>query len=529
MIHTAFPATARILVVDDSESNRYVLATWLRRTGYDVVEARTGAETLAAISRQSFDLVVLDVNLPDMSGYAVCEQIKSTPPTAALPVLHVSATATNPADLSEGLRRGAEGYLVEPVDREELVATVGALLRAAAAQRTAARLAWRLRQLNEATQAVNAATTLEGLVVTIATAAGALFERPALASIVAGNATITERSDPFAAIIPQPLTAQQVDALRALIGAGTRIPPQRLGRLVPTGRAAYLGAPLDHPDGHRGVLLVELPGAGPGDLETDDEIEVVLVQYARAASTALRNMRTFDAERHIALTLQHSLLPNKLPDVPGLEVAVRYVASTEHSEVGGDFYDVFSLDDERVIFALGDVAGHSIEAAAVMAQLRTGIRSFALDGHGPADILARLNRLLRRFHPDMTATACCAVYDRASGRCELANAGHVPPLVLRPASAEFLPVGGSLLGIEPLTGNTHCFALAPGDVLLLYTDGLVERRLEALDSALARLARSASEETTDVDALCERVLRDVGPSTVSDDIALLVIRRTAPG
>ena len=107
---------ARILVIEDSESNRYVLSTWLRRAGHDVLEASTGEAGLELIASNPVDLTICDINLPDMTGYMVCEQIKRDPRTRDIPVLHVSSTATQPSDRSEGLRRGAEGYLVEPVE-----------------------------------------------------------------------------------------------------------------------------------------------------------------------------------------------------------------------------------------------------------------------------------------------------------------------------------------------------------------------------------------------------------------------------
>lgn len=188
--------SARVLVVDDTEQNRYVLSMWLRRAGYDVLEANTGAAALAVAAAHPIDIVVLDVNLPDMSGYDVCERIKADERNAAIPVLQVSATAIQPADRSEGLRRGADGYLVEPVEREELVASVQALLRGAAAQRTALRLAWQLRRLNEATLAVNDARTLEELVVTIAREASALFGTEAIAVVLVDNEELRATASP---------------------------------------------------------------------------------------------------------------------------------------------------------------------------------------------------------------------------------------------------------------------------------------------------------------------------------------------
>ena len=519
MIGSTFASTGRVLVVDDTESNRYVLATWLRRAGHEVVEAATGTAGLAVAASEPVDLVVLDINLPDMSGYAVCERLKADRRTAMVPVLHVSATATQSADRSEGLRRGADGYLAEPVEREELVATVEALLRGADAHRTAVRLALRLRQLNEATLAVNEAASVEQLVATIAREAAVLFEAAATVVVVADERGLSAHSPAGARPAAEPRSAAAVDAIHAAVGGAVWVPAAALAGLVPAPASGwYLAARLDAAGGHRGVVLVDQPRAAA------DENEVVLTQYARAASTAIENVRTYDIERRIALALQRNLLPDAVPAIDGIEVAVRYEASAAHAEVGGDFYEIFALGDERVALAIGDVVGHSLEAAMIMAQLRTAIRSYLLEGHGPAATLERLNRLLRRFHPDATATACCAIYDRRSGRCELANAGHPPPLVANGDGVRFLPLGGPLLGVDAAIEAAHAFSLAAGDVLLLFTDGLVERRHEGIDVGLSRLADAVRAGTGDLDELCDRVLRDVSPASTEDDIALVALR-----
>ncbi|MDB5073263.1 MAG: response regulator receiver protein [Candidatus Eremiobacteraeota bacterium] len=522
MMGGVFPATGRVLVVDDAESNRYVLATWLRRAGHDVVEAGTGAEGLAIAAAQPIDLVVLDINLPDMSGYAVCERLKNDERMATVPVLHVSATAVQPSDRSEGLRRGADGYLVEPVEREELVATVEALLRGAAAHRTALRLAERLRRLNDATLAVNEPLNLEQLIATIAREASVLFEAEAVALVVVNDAGLRAVSTVQGEARVEHCAAGAVDAVRKAVGEATFLPALSLREHVrASAPAAYVAAPLHDAGGHRGVLLVAQEHA------TADETELVLQQYARAASTAIRNVRTYDIERRIALTLQQNLLPDAVAAMPGLDVAVRYEASAQHAEVGGDFYEIFSLAQDRVAFAIGDVVGHSLQAAMVMAQLRTGIRSYLLEGHGPAASLERLNHLLCRFHPGVTATVCCGVYDSRSGVCEVANAGHVPPLVANEDGVRFLPIGGTLLGVDAPAPRAHSFSLAPGDLLLLFTDGLVERRGESIDAGLDRLAAAARGNRSDVNELCDRVLREVGPENVVDDIALVALRAHA--
>ena len=154
-------APGTLLLVDDDEAKRYVLSTWLRRAGHTVMEVGTGREALAAAA--TADLVLLDVNLPDMSGFDVCRQIKTDPRTAAIPVIQVSATAVEVADRAHGLTQGADAYLVEPAEPEELLATVTAALRYYRARTRAERTAAMLAALASTTLDINAAETFDGL------------------------------------------------------------------------------------------------------------------------------------------------------------------------------------------------------------------------------------------------------------------------------------------------------------------------------------------------------------------------------
>ena len=154
-------APGMLLLVDDDEAKRYVLSTWLRRAGHTVMEVGTGREALAVAA--TADLVLLDVNLPDMSGFDVCRQIKTDPRTAAIPVIQVSATAVEVADRAHGLTQGADAYLVEPTEPEELLATVTAVLRYYRARTRAERTAAMLAALASTTLDINAAETFDGL------------------------------------------------------------------------------------------------------------------------------------------------------------------------------------------------------------------------------------------------------------------------------------------------------------------------------------------------------------------------------
>ena len=437
---------ATVLVVDDVEAHRYVVGTWLRRAGYAVVEAATGAEALHAVATHTIDLVTLDVNLPDMSGMEVCEHIKSAPRTAALPILHLSGTAVGVSDRNEGLRRGADAYLVEPVESDELLATINALLRYSAARRQAVRIAGYLRRLHTATLAVSAATNPEGLAAAATEGTSTVFERPAVVAMTIGTRSLVARARPGGTArltTSAPLLPHETAATIATEG---RIAAAALGVTFDLAIDSYIGALLtDRAGAVLGAVLVA--DQGPTTAEEDGEIRLILDQLAHAISISIENLRAYELEHRISLTLQKSLLPARAEPPSGLDIAVRYEAAASDTEVGGDFYEVIELDPGHVIVAVGDVVGHSLQAAIVMAELRNGLHAYTLEGHGPTAILERLDRLLRRFHTSITATVCLGVIDIAQRQAVMANAGHISPVVLRPTGVELVEPHGPLLGM----------------------------------------------------------------------------------
>ncbi|HEY0002725.1 MAG TPA: response regulator transcription factor, partial [Actinoplanes sp.] len=167
-----------VLVVDDSATKRYLLVSWLTRAGFTVQQAQTGAEALRVLPGSGADLVVLDVKLPDISGFDVCEKIKTDPVYGAVPVIHVSAHAVDVVDRTQGLNRGADAYLVEPIEPDELVATAHSVLRYYSARRRAELLAARMVRLAETTLAINLAADLPELLRSAATGANDIFGAP---------------------------------------------------------------------------------------------------------------------------------------------------------------------------------------------------------------------------------------------------------------------------------------------------------------------------------------------------------------
>jgi len=249
---------------------------------------------------------------------------------------------------------------------------------------------------------------------------------------------------------------------------------------------------------------------------------------ARRAAVAVDNARLYTQEHHAVVTLQQSLLPRQLPDIPGMEFAARYLPATSEVDVGGDWYDAISLGDGNVGLVIGDVAGHGLEAAAAMGQFRNALRAYALDGAGPAAAVERLNRLTRTFEQNDMATLVYGEFDSTSNRMRFVRAGHPPPL-LRAADGQVHAVNGR--GSLPV-GVSHTahyesslLDLTPDTTLLLYTDGLVERRGETLEEGIARLGRVLADAPHSLEALCDHVIDTAAPDPErADDIAVLALR-----
>ena len=251
--------------------------------------------------------------------------------------------------------------------------------------------------------------------------------------------------------------------------------------------------------------------------------------HERAAAGALGRhltgvlLRHAQQEAEVTRQLRRSLSPEHLPRVPGVTFAAEYIPGGG-GRLGGDWFDVVTTTDARAAIAMGDVAGHGTPVAATMTELRAGLRAYVVEDPEPAAVLGRINRLVSHLLPEDMATAVVALLDPATGRLDIASAGHLPPLLVGAGAARLLDEGrGPALGVtEQRRYEQTTLQLTPGETLLLYTDGLIERRGVPIDSGFDRLL-DAVGPTDDLGAFTSRLLALAEPEG-DDDVAMLAVR-----
>jgi serine phosphatase RsbU (regulator of sigma subunit)/DNA-binding NarL/FixJ family response regulator len=519
--------TGTLLLVDDDEAKRYVLATWLRRAGHTVAEVGTGQEALRQVG--GAELVLLDVNLPDMSGLEVCRLIKSDPRTAAIPVIQVSATAVQVADRALGLSLGADAYLVEPTEPAELLATVTAALRYFRARQRAERTAAMLAELASTALDINAAETFDGLAAAAVTGVTRIFGTHAVLTLEMPDGQ--SRRTSATPGVPGTVRRGGPPDLASRV-ADLALGPAQANAMATISRADWLATVPDSTLRTDVCLVVARTKLGrpPAAITVDrasvsgDDAMQIFRQLAQLVALGVEALRSSAEDHLVALTLQRSFLPTALPTVPGMSIAVRYLPASDHVEVGGDFYEALLWRDELLI-AIGDIQGHSLHAATVMGELRHALRAFVSEGHPPLAITGLVNEALRRFHPGIIATLCLVLVNPATGELTIVNCGHMPLLLADGTGAAYVGEGGLMLGLARHEPHVVTTTLPVGGTALLFTDGLVEDRHILLDDNLEKLRAAAAEAAPeDVEAFANHVVSLFGPS--EDDVAMIAVHRT---
>ncbi|MFD3802952.1 PP2C family protein-serine/threonine phosphatase [Streptomyces sp. NPDC058611] len=249
----------------------------------------------------------------------------------------------------------------------------------------------------------------------------------------------------------------------------------------------------------------------------------VMALYAELTVEHKDVVERFSQEHEVALTLQRAFLPAALPRPRGVEVAVRYLASATTAEIGGDFYEAVDTP-HGLLLAVGDVVGHSLQAAVVMGQLRFALRAYAAQGHPPHVLLEHLDHLLGLHEPGWTTSLCIVLVEPGNTRIQVANAGHLPPLLLSPGGPpRLLREHGPLMGIGVPHPPATSHPVEPGSRLLMVTDGLIEIRDGDLYERLDLLSTTAATGPDDPEALCTHLVERFA-SDPEDDIVVLVAR-----
>ncbi|GAA5164660.1 SpoIIE family protein phosphatase [Amycolatopsis dongchuanensis] len=302
-------------------------------------------------------------------------------------------------------------------------------------------------------------------------------------------------------------------------------PDSEVRRVVATRRPVTdekrMLAPLSVGPNLLGVLELcrDEPGFG------EDDIPFVSAVAARSA-VGLRNAGEYERERELAERLQLAMLPT-LDTPPDLRLCARYLPAARGVNVGGDWFDAFTRPDGTIVLTVGDVTGHGLEAAVIMGKLQNVLRAYATEGHGPAETLRLTHGLLRGWHSSLLATAVVIDLELSTGRIRWANAGHLPVFVagtdghVRALDEPNAPLMGVpfTFGIQEYEAD-----LKPGETVLMYTDGLVERRAQSIDTGMERLAdvfASAAGDPTDEAG--DRILDEMlGSAEHDDDVCLLL-------
>ncbi|OAH12975.1 SpoIIE family protein phosphatase [Streptomyces jeddahensis] len=510
---TEEPRHARVLVVDDNADMRSYL-TGLLDPEYDVLLASDGQAALEAALARPVDLVLTDVMMPRLDGFALVQALRSHPRTTRLPIIMLTAMAGEEATV-QGLETGADDYLAKPFSARQLLARVRANLE--------------LSRLRE--QVLEESRRHADMVSTLAQAGLKLSEslEPPQVLESAGEIVIPILADEIRIRLTDPRAAEPVFA------AGDRVFDEELldhalDAVITSGsdwgRAGLPATVLCAPLLSRGQVMGAVAIARHRGAYSQGD-QRYLDALASRLALAYDNATRYQNERHLALTLQRALLPQQLPQTPGLRTASYYRASGTGAEIGGDWYDVIALSDGGMGLAIGDVMGHDVDAATVMGRLRSALRGLALDREPPEVILAKLDAYLRSLDVDHFATCLYAEYEPRTHRLSYASSGHLPPLMVAGERTGFLDVRpGTPLGLAGDAPCHHELELRPTAGLLLYTDGLVENHGLPLDTGLAALRRACATLSppalADPKSIIGRALQllDV-PGRVDDDTALL--------
>ncbi len=534
-----------ILLVDDNRQNLTALEAVLEPLGERLISAESGEQALRILLREEVAVILLDVRMAGLDGLETARIIRDRPATRRIPIIFLTAHASEVEEIAMAYATGAVDYVIKPFEPEILRAKVAVFVelsrerservRQSHARAEAEAVARTVRTLQILSDAALAHLDLDELAAELLDRTGTLFEADAAALLLRDERTSGlyvkamrgAALAPFAAqawVLGEGVLGQLAAERRPELLRGDDLAPLQPAAEGPHAIASLLAVPLVTADQLLGLLLL-----GAGDDRFDRRDLELLTLAADRMAIAVDHVEQFAQGRQLVETLQRSLLPERLPRHPHVELAARYLPSGLAPQVGGDWYDALELDSDRTAVMIGDVVGHGVRAATTMSELRNALRAFAVEGHSPGEALHQLDRLVHvTLGPGMVATVLVVVIDVASGTVTVAASGHPPPALrdadgnVRMLDSDSAPPLGVDHRIPPKEAQ---YPIRPGETLLLFTDGLVERRREPINIGYRRLREAFASAPADVEAICDHVLeRTIIEQASHDDVALLVVR-----
>jgi len=547
--HATEAGRAKILIVDDRPENLIALEAILDPLGQDVVRANSGLEALKHVLTDDFAVILLDVQMPDIDGFETAEMIKTRERSRHIPIIFITAINKDASYIFKGYMMGAVDYLAKPFDpdvlRSKVAVFVDLYLKGEEVKRQAELLRQgELREIEQQrreseaeverrhlAQLAESTVRLTEFKATLDATLDAvcLFDPKSLRYFYANNGALSQLGYTEAEMYN--LTPVEIfgdldeelfrEMLAPLIGG------QALSHKFESFHVGKDGAsvPVD--------VIIQL--VSPPALPARFVCIARDITERKLAEAKLEELYT--REKRIAEVLQRSLLREQTEDRFGaLNVAHVYQPAWDEASVGGDYFDVFRLDDTRVALIVGDVAGKGLQAAARTAETKYALRAFLRESCDPSDALRRLNRVLcdgQRLEANTESFICLtlAVVNTASGEASVVVAGMEPPiLVHRDGIVEPIATSGLPLGIMDIGGYTMCSVrMVPGDFLLIVTDGIIEARSGDDLFGHERLSRYAGELAycDSVAKIGDAVLSEVRTftgGTLHDDVCLLVAK-----
>jgi PAS domain S-box-containing protein len=475
----------KILLVDDRRENRIALQAVLEPLRVDVVEADSGEQALREVLVEDFAVILLDVQMPGIDGLETAELIKGRERSRDVPIIFLTAAESDVSEVFAGYEAGAVDFLLKPFDPLVLRSKVKVFADLDRQRRQLARSDELVRNAFAASPSGMALCDLEGL---------ALEINPALEVLTGRPTSILARA---------PIGEVLIERDRPELGE-------------------RLAAASTHGDGGEPWTAHV---AGMDGQPVPVSVSVTAVRDVHGVPQQLLIQVTDERDRRIAATLQRALLPERLPNIVGVTMAAHIAPGAGGTRVGGDWYDAIALPGGRLGLVVGDVAGHGVDAAARMGELRSVARAYALEGHGTVGLVERMNGYHAALGADLMTTMLFAILEIDSGTLRFVNAGHPPPLVVEEdGTTRIFEGAGPPLGVmDTWRYEERVATLSPGMTALLYTDGLVERRGERLDAGLARL-RDACTAGADPEALVAAALKATDAAAADDDVTLVAVR-----